>query len=148
MIFVKEIVIQTKLSKEEIIDRINGLLNPKHKWCFEGEVGKNGFIIEPLYGYTPRNRIRAEVTGVIIPKSGFTIVKLNCHLSLRYKVLFVAATILNLTVTLLDINDPEIFPFPWWSIPLAFVFTFFMFLLKFNSTTETVIKVLRNVLKN
>ena len=145
MIFVKKASIKSKLSEEEVVKKWNSLFDPKHKWSFEGGIKGRRFMMEPLYCHSPRNRIRPEISGEIIAENDATLIKLNCHLSDRYKILFLGALALNLFVSLGILIDPE--TFPWWFLLIVVVLTFGIFIGHFNSTTSTAIKIISSTIR-
>lgn len=68
--FKKSHIIQSKLTKEEIIEILQSKVENFHrdnsKYDFEGTINLNGdFKIKPTFDYGPRNQFRPEILGKI-----------------------------------------------------------------------------------
>lgn len=147
MFFSKQKVLESDLSKEEILLRIKSItLNKsaenifnKTLKPFEGEINKNSFKIFPTFGYSLSTLARPYIAGEVKEIEKTTKIFINSGLPLYIKYILYAILFINLGIILLSIEVSN--SFHLYSIVTLFIFWFFI-----NSKSEKSFLILKELI--
>ena len=150
--FKKEIELVTRLSLDEIQDKLNSITERyfsgrSKNTFFEGKIENSKFRILPTFNYGNRGKLRPELKGNILESDRLCKIQILFKLPRLLRILLLTALIGNLTLVLIMVIFPSLVDHPlwtmWWLLLLNVIITYFLFLLYFNFKVRKSISILK-----
>lgn len=152
----KKFYLQTNLSENEVIQRMESVTDSWHKegskkQRFEGKVSQSTFDIKAVFDNNPYTRIKPLISGIVKKKDNGSVVDLTFRCPSVIKVLVYISSLLYLAIAVVlfllkNSSDLSITKF-YWCFLIASPVNYFGYLQLWNSGIEASLKSLRFVLK-
>ncbi len=151
MKYKREYSIVTKLSKEQVLSRIQKVThaydNGDDRFDFEGKITGDTFKLYQLFDYDSNNQIRPEINGVVKKRNEGSLIELSIKLSSDIKLVFILVLFVNFIFIPLEITIwRNIIPEIGWMLHIGSIVVFYvMSLLVFYNKVDKCTNVLSSL---